>query len=332
MEARLPSKRNGFSRPLHPLQLLVLTIAIYFGLIWFCVNVPALMREWQAAGNTIVTLTLAAHLTTYLVAMTINPADDTVIAKATKGTAAKLDRTIHRHAIENEFCHLCECTVGVRSKHCSTCNKCIEDFDHHCIWLNNCVGRKNYRTFIVCLFFGILSGIIISSINILQFVAYFTDVDNGHILLPYAELTRDTSLITTTLQLNVSQTTLNLQATAQFYIFFQPVPFEAFLFLIALTAVLALVALILLSHLFIFHVFLMCKGLSTYDYIVRQRLTEEEKARTRDLELETRIQTTTSTSCLNRGFLTKSRAVAPSAMVENPDLYPTKEKTEHSLV
>ena len=41
--------------------------------------------------------------------------------------------------------------------HCARCEKCIQKFDHHCIWLNNCIEKKNYRFFIVFVFFVVLN-------------------------------------------------------------------------------------------------------------------------------------------------------------------------------
>ena len=67
------------------------------------------------------------------------------------------------------MCPDCEVLRTMRSKHCATCNRCVERFDHHCPWINNCVGIQNhnpYMVFIVTLLL-VLFLIIISSIVML---------------------------------------------------------------------------------------------------------------------------------------------------------------------
>lgn len=45
------------------------------------------------------------------------------------------------------MCIPCQCRHLSRSKHCVSCGKCVDRFDHHCPWIGNCVGAKNLGLF-----------------------------------------------------------------------------------------------------------------------------------------------------------------------------------------
>lgn len=51
----------------------------------------------------------------------------------------------------HHLCRTCGFAKPARSKHCSLCGVCVAKSDHHCPWVNNCLGRNNYRWFLLLL-------------------------------------------------------------------------------------------------------------------------------------------------------------------------------------
>lgn len=59
----------------------------------------------------------------------------------------------NRYIARVKYCHTCYLYRPERAFHCNFCGNCVHRFDHHCKWLGTCIGGRNYRQFLMFLFF-----------------------------------------------------------------------------------------------------------------------------------------------------------------------------------
>ncbi|KAL8150147.1 hypothetical protein V2J09_019955 [Rumex salicifolius] len=142
------------------------------------------------------------------------------------------------------YCSLCKVEVFKYSKHCRVCDKCVDSFDHHCRWLNNCVGKKNYLKFFALMVFSLLMLILQWSTGILVLICCFLD------------------------RKRFSEDIVSKLGSS-----FTIVPY---VIVVIVCTILAIIATLPLAQLFFFHILLIRKGLSTYDYIIALREQEQQ--------------------------------------------------------
>jgi len=214
---------NGFQYPLHPQQicswivLAVTVVSIHF------LFIPSSSEESQIVLHvffSLVTLTLLFSM---------------VLASGCDCRDVGIE-TIQEDVLK---CSWCKITFNnPNTKHCSLCNKCIEGFDHHCKWLNQCIGRKNYRYFIVSTSTGCLLSLALFFFCLVEIILLYSHEDSSES------------------SLQVNPRFLNAAINPTYF------TVSAGIFL-----VLSGVAAALLIHLCAFHIYICWNGWTTYEYI-----------------------------------------------------------------
>ncbi|XP_062842081.1 palmitoyltransferase ZDHHC11 [Trichomycterus rosablanca] len=253
------SRVNGWSCPLHVLQLVAWLVYGFMAVVGFGVYVPLLPPPWKHISYGVMGFMFVLHLLTHLAAVTVDPADYNVrVRKDYSRPMPVFNRKNQPHVIHNQHCYLCEVDVGSKVKHCGSCNKCITDFDHHCKWLNNCVGGRNYWLFFLTVLSAALGSFLTTVVVLFIFIELFV---NPAVLRTVAAF--------------------QVSANTTWLAFLPLVPTQissvSLLVLAFITIILALASFLLLSHLLIFHIYLLCKRMSTYDYVMKHRQSQNSR-------------------------------------------------------
>lgn len=239
-----PQRRiNGLQLPLHGQQIIGWCVILITAIINIVIMIPIQFYELKITSGVIFGVLYSLHIMFHLLALFLDPGEKE-LRKSSRYNVPEFDRNIHAHVIENGRCHLCNIqTSSKTTKHCSICNKCVYNFDHHCKWLNNCVGKRNYKAFLL----SVVTAILLSSYTIVLCLCDITFFFRyTHLLSPFAHK-----------HISCANDTQYCQNSVLFISF------------LCVFCVIAFAITCALLHLCCFHIYISILGLSTYEYITK---------------------------------------------------------------
>ncbi|XP_063068577.1 palmitoyltransferase ZDHHC11-like isoform X1 [Engraulis encrasicolus] len=253
---RKAQTRNGWTLPPTHYQLFTWMHYTYFLLVTMGVYIPLLPSFWSLVCYSLIGGDFFLHLVAYVVTTSIDCAHPDIRARGYKDALPRVEKGQGGGYV----CYACNLEVDPDDdvKHCNTCNKCIILFDHHCRWLNTCVARRNYLPFFVTVLSGVILLLIIFVLVVFVFVVVYTDPDLLRTAPQYQGLERSRWL---------------------FFLPFWPVEGSRITLLVlsGFTVVFSANFLIRLANLLIFHIYLNCRNITTYDYILEDRAKTKQK-------------------------------------------------------
>lgn len=234
MEDDLVVRAHGFQRPIHPFQVLS-WIVCFFDVITFGVLILPLVddKSLQIGLTIFFTVSIIVLICSTARATSLNPKDKHIGHKDDWG-----DKFPDCEGMP--FCTLCAVPVENRSKHCRSCNKCVDIFDHHCMWLNNCIGSQNYRSFATAI----------------ATVAVVVGIIFGTVLIMLIDVAMDGD---------------SLDRRISGVDSFKDISSDFFFGLLIVMTIFNAPIFVLDVQLVIMHIILTWQGLTTYDYITNKR-------------------------------------------------------------
>lgn len=157
--ANAPAVRARLARirtPILPVAYLALLLSCFTGYLALVVHplVHAPIPGLSRLWSPLAgTVLLCTTLLTYAAACWTDP------GTVTKANAAwHAQHTTHDPVLwpAHRHCTTCDLPRPPRCKHCPACGLCVARFDHHCLWLNGCVGANNLRWFLLFLLSNVL--------------------------------------------------------------------------------------------------------------------------------------------------------------------------------
>ena len=151
MDATMKSRRHGLERPYHAFQIMSWFVTAYTTTIFYILILPEYLGIERELYIAIFSILLLLYLWIGYLVSKSDPTDPAILLfKTCKEHQYDLYRQLLAlEEMNDRFCSICQCPVNSSSKHCIRCGRCTIGFDHHCKWVNNCIGEKNYISFIL---------------------------------------------------------------------------------------------------------------------------------------------------------------------------------------